>query len=94
MHHERLLRLTDAEVHRAARARNLDPDVVMHKALAHVPHVGTNGGTAAGLVGSHAAVAARLRGFADAGIDTFVLQFQPFERDMRDFAENVLPRLR
>jgi len=93
-HHERLLRLTQEEAHRGARARNVDPDVVMHKALAHIPHVGTNGGTAAGLVGSHAEVADRLRRFADAGIDTFLLQFQPFERDMWDFAENVLPRVR
>ncbi len=93
-HHARLLRLADADANRGARARNVDPDVVMHKALAHIRHVGTNGGTAAGLVGSYEEVAARLRQFAGAGIDTFLLQFQPFEQDMAEFADHVLPRLR
>jgi alkanesulfonate monooxygenase len=93
-HHERLFALADGETHRAARARNVDPDVAMHKALAHIRHVGTNGGTAAGLVGSYEEVAAGIRGFADAGITTFLFQFQPFEADMQSFAEHVLPRLR
>ena len=93
-HLERLFRLAAGGVNRAARARNVDTEVAMHKALAHIPHVGTNGGTAAGLVGSYAEVAGRLRAFEAAGIDTFLLQFQPFEADMRSFAEHVLPRLR
>jgi alkanesulfonate monooxygenase len=66
----------------------------MHKALKHIRHVGTNGGTAAGLVGSYADVAAGLRTFIELGIDTFLLQFQPFEADMRRFAQYVMPRVR
>jgi alkanesulfonate monooxygenase len=57
-------------------------------------HVGTNGGTAAGLVGSYETVAARIRAFHDAGIDLFMLQFQPFEAEMRRFAKEILPRVR
>jgi alkanesulfonate monooxygenase len=93
-HHEHLLELADAEANRAARARNVDPHVAMHQALTHIRHVGTNGGTAAGLVGSYDEVAERIRQFAQAGITTFLLQFQPFEADMARFAEHVLPRLR
>ena len=57
-------------------------------------HVGTNGGTAAGLVGSYDTVAGRIRDFHAAGIDLFMLQFQPFEAEMRRFAEQVIPRTR
>lgn len=57
-------------------------------------HVGTNGGTAAGLVGSYETVAARIRAFHGAGIDLFMLQFQPFEAEMRRFAKEILPRVR
>ena len=56
-------------------------------------HVGTNGGTAAGFVGSYETVAVRLRAFHAAGIELFMLQFQPFEAEMRRFAEAVLPRV-
>ena len=31
--------------------------------------------------------------FADLGIETFMLQFQPFEAEMRRFAEEVRPRV-
>ena len=57
-------------------------------------HVGTNGGTAAGLVGSYETVASRIRAFHRAGIELFMLQFQPFEAEMRRFALEVLPRVR
>jgi alkanesulfonate monooxygenase len=56
--------------------------------------VGTNGGTAAGLVGSYDEVAARLGAFHAAGIELFMLQFQPFEAEMRRFAQEVIPRVR
>jgi alkanesulfonate monooxygenase len=72
----------------------VDPEVAMHRALDNVRHVGTNGGSHAGLVGSYVEVASSLRSFAELGIDTFLLQSQPFERDMRSFAEHVIPRLR
>lgn len=32
--------------------------------------------------------------FIDAGIDTFMLQFNPFAREMTRFAEEVMPRVR
>ena len=41
-----------------------------------------------------AVVADRLRAFGDAGIETFMLQFQPFEAEMRRFAAEVMPRVR
>ncbi|HLY55853.1 MAG TPA: hypothetical protein VKS60_09875 [Stellaceae bacterium] len=66
----------------------------MFQTFAKLPHIGTNGGTAAGLVGSYDTVAQRIREFADLGIELFMLQFQPFEAEMRRFAHEVIPRVR
>jgi alkanesulfonate monooxygenase len=75
---------------------NTDAANVMFKALGsgETPVVGTNGGTAAGLVGSYDEVAARIAAFHAAGIELFMLQFQPTEFEMRRFAAEVIPRVR
>ena len=73
---------------------NVDPKAQMFKTAAKYPHVGTNGGTAAGLVGSYDTVARRIREFQEIGIDTFMLQFQPFLEEQKRFAEEVMPRVR
>jgi alkanesulfonate monooxygenase len=73
---------------------NADHKAVMFQTFAKNPHIGTNGGTAAGLVGSYDTVAARIREFHALGIETFMLQFQPFESEMRRFAHHVIPRVR
>lgn len=71
-----------------------DKEVAMHRALRHHENrIGSNGGTAAGLVGSWDEVADRIVAFHAAGIETFMLQFQPFEAEMRRFAEEVVPRV-
>lgn len=62
--------------------------------MAKFEKVGTNGGTAAGLVGSYDTVAERIRQFHQAGIETLLLQFQPFEREMRRFAAEIIPRVK
>ncbi|SFM45665.1 LLM class flavin-dependent oxidoreductase [Methylobacterium pseudosasicola] len=95
--HARLLALAqrDAELRANTRARTDTESVMFAKTDAAASrHVGTNGGTAAGLVGSYETVAARIRAFHAAGIDLFMLQFQPFEAEMRRFAEQILPRVR
>ena len=81
-----------AETH--AVLSNADPKAQMFKTFAAHPHVGTNGGTAAGLVGSYDTVAERIVRFGGLGIELFMLQFQPFESEMRRFAEHVIPRVR
>jgi alkanesulfonate monooxygenase len=93
--HERLLALAakDAPM-KAIQRQNTDPKVVMMQTMQKTPRVGTNGGTAAGLVGSYDQVAARIREFHAAGIELFMLQFQPFEAEMRRFALEVIPRVR
>jgi alkanesulfonate monooxygenase len=78
----------------AALRANADPAAVMFKTAARTPRVGTNGGTAAGLVGSYDTVAARIAAFHEAGIGLFMLQFQPCEPEMRRFAEQVMPRVK
>lgn len=84
-----------AELDKPLRERqqaNIDPDVVMIQTFARSPRVGSNGGTAAGLVGDYDTVARRIADFHRAGVELFMLQFQPFEDDMRRFAEEIVPR--
>ena len=38
-------------------------------------------------------MARRIEAFHAAGIELFMLQFQPFEAEMRRFADHVLPRV-
>ncbi|NIF52854.1 LLM class flavin-dependent oxidoreductase [Burkholderia sp. Ax-1724] len=86
-----------AELDKPLRERqkaNTDPHTVMHQTFARSARVGSNGGTAAGLVGDYDTVAQRVAAFHRAGIELFMLQFQPFEADMRGFAEEVVPRVR
>lgn len=71
-----------------------DPKAVMFRTFARNPHIGTNGGTAAGLVGSYDTVAKRILEFRELGIGTLMLQFQPFEAEQRRFAAEVIPRYR
>ena len=66
----------------------------MMQTMQKSPRVGSNGGTAAGLVGSYEEVADRIIAFHAAGIELFMLQFQPFEAEMRRFAREVIPRVR
>ncbi|CAD6555390.1 LLM class flavin-dependent oxidoreductase [Paraburkholderia metrosideri] len=86
-----------AELDKPLRERqkvNIDSKAVMHQTFAQSPRVGSNGGTAAGLVGDYDVVAQRIAAFHQAGVELFMLQFQPFEADMRSFAEEVIPRVR
>ncbi|MGX5777694.1 LLM class flavin-dependent oxidoreductase [Methylorubrum zatmanii] len=93
----RLLELSrrDEKLRAETRARTDAASVMFAKTdAAAAYHVGTNGGTAAGLVGSYGRVADGIRAFHAAGIALFMLQFQPFEAEMRRFAERVFPRVR
>ena len=91
----RLLQLSaqDAPM-KAIQKANTDPKVVMMQTMQKTARVGSNGGTAAGLVGSYDEVAARIRAFHAAGIELFMLQFQPFEAEMERFAKEIIPRVR
>jgi alkanesulfonate monooxygenase len=91
----RLLELArlDAPI-RAVQRANTDPYSVMAQTMSKTPRVGSNGGTAAGLVGSYGQVAERINQFGQSGIELFMLQFQPFEAEMRRFAAEIMPRVR
>jgi len=78
----------------AEMLRHIDTNAVMFQTHALFPAIGTNGGTAAGLVGTYDQVAERIRDFHAEGIETFMLQFQPFEPEMRRFVAEVMPRVR
>lgn len=94
-YHQHLLALAekDADIRADQKART-DHNTVMHQTMAKTPRVGSNGGTAAGLVGSFDQVAERMAAFHAAGIELFMLQFQPFVAEMRLFAAEIFPRLR
>ena len=92
--YQRLLGLArqDTDI-KAYVKENTDAKVVMRQTMAKSERVGTNGGTAAGLVGSYDQVAERIAAFHAAGIETLLTQFQPFEAEMRLFAQHVMPRV-
>ncbi len=71
-----------------------DSAVQMMKVNAGVPAVGTNGGTNAGLVGSYEQVAERIAAFREAGVELFMLQFQPLLAELRRFGGKVIPLVR
>ena len=94
-HHMHLFALASKDIEiRMVQHANTDPKSVMAATMRRTPRVGSNGGTAAGLVGSYDQVAERILAFNRAGIETFMLQYQPFEAEMRRFAEEVMPRVR
>jgi alkanesulfonate monooxygenase len=73
---------------------NVDEKSVMFQRFRQQRHIGTNGGTAAGLVGTYDEVAERIIEFNRVGIGLFMLQFQPTEPEMARFAQEVIPRVR
>ena len=85
--------LVDAE-RRPEISGGTDPKTQMYKVLADTSRVGSNGGTLAGLVGSYGTVAERISAFHDAGIELFMLQFQPLETELERFAAQIIPRFR
>jgi alkanesulfonate monooxygenase len=91
--YEKLFKLTQQD-DRSELLKGVDSEVVMFKNMAKYPGIGSNGGTAAGLVGSYNTVAQKIADFVDAGIDTFMLQFQPFANEMQHFSEEVIPLAR
>lgn len=90
---QRLLALSALDDKSRLRA-GTDPAVAMMRVNAGVPRVGTNGGTLAGLVGSYDQVAERIAAFSAAGIELFMLQFQPLETEVERFGAEVIPRVR
>ena len=64
----------------------------MYKVLSGTKRIGSNGGTLAGLVGSYGQVIERIQAFHDAGIELFMLQFQPLEAELDRFADKIIPR--
>ena len=72
----------------------VDRQVVMIRTYAYTRgYVGSNGGTAAGLVGTPQDIAGRLQEFLDIGVTTFLLQFHPMLEEMTRFGEQVVPLL-
>lgn len=77
----------------ASLAKNADPEVVTFKVLTKVPGIGVGNGTGCGFTGSYDEVARRIVEFYEVGVEMILLEFQPFEREMRRFAEEVMPRV-
>ncbi len=85
--------LVDAE-QRPEISSGTDPKTQMYKVLAGTSRVGSNGGTLAGLVGSYDQVIERIEAFHDAGIELFMLQFQPLDEELDRFADKIIPHFR
>jgi alkanesulfonate monooxygenase len=90
---DHLRSLFDAE-QRPEISSGTDPNTQMYKILSAASRVGSNGGTLAGLVGSYGQVIDRIHAFHAAGIELFMLQFQPLEAELDRFADKVIPHFR
>jgi len=71
-----------------------DPKTQMYRVLSGTKRIGSNGGTLAGLVGSYEQVIDRIHAFHDAGVELFMLQFQPIESELDRFADRIIPHFR
>jgi alkanesulfonate monooxygenase len=85
--------LIDAES-RPEISSGTDPKTKMYQVLAGTSRVGSNGGTLAGLVGSYEQVIERIQAFHVAGIELFMLQFQPLDGELNRFADKIIPHFR
>jgi alkanesulfonate monooxygenase len=85
--------LADAES-RPEISGGTDPKTQMYKVLSGTKRIGSNGGTLAGLVGSYEQVIERIAAFHDAGVELFMLQFQPIEAEVDRFADKIIPHFR
>ncbi|MDX1881985.1 LLM class flavin-dependent oxidoreductase [Mycolicibacterium sp. 120270] len=90
---EYLQALSDAEA-RPEISGGTDPKTQMYKVLSGTKRIGSNGGTLAGLVGSYEQVIERIEAYHDAGIELFMLQFQPIEAEVDRFADKIIPHFR
>lgn len=88
-----LLSLVDAEK-RPEISSGTDPNTQMYKVLSGSSRVGSNGGTLAGLVGSYGQVIERIEAFHDAGVELFMLQFQPLDAELDRFADKIIRHFR
>lgn len=82
----------DSLRHTSIKADRPDVSKLNTKSTAY-RRVGSNGGTDAGLVGTPARIAARMREFEALGCETFLLQFYPLLEEMERFAREVMPLL-
>jgi alkanesulfonate monooxygenase len=85
--------LSDAES-RPEIAGGTDPKTQMYKVLSGAKRIGSNGGTLAGLVGSYEQVVERINVFHEAGVELFMLQFQPIESELDRFADKIISHFR
>jgi alkanesulfonate monooxygenase len=85
--------LLDAES-RPEISGGTDPKTQMYKVLSGTKRIGSNGGTLAGLVGSYEKVIERIQAFHEAGVELFMLQFQPIDAELDRFADKIIPHFR
>ncbi len=85
--------LIDAE-QRPEISSGTDPNTAMYQVLAGTRRIGSNGGTLAGLVGSYEQVIERIDAFHAAGVELFMLQFQPIESELDRFADHIISHYR
>lgn len=71
----------------------VDPKAQHLKTSAASGGIGTNGGVAAGLIGTPEQLAERIQEFADLGIEVLLIQAYPLIEEMERFAAQVMPRL-
>ena len=71
----------------------VDREAIHKKTSSRSKGIGSNGGIAAGLVGSPETIADRMREFNSEGVEVFLLQFHPMFEEIERFSREVLPIL-
>jgi len=77
----------------SATLKGVDRDAVHKKTSSQSKGIGSNGGIAAGLIGSPNTIAERMIEFYKNGVDLFLLQFHPMFEEIERFSNEVMPLL-
>lgn len=73
--------------------QGVDREAIHKKTSSRSKGIGSNGGIAAGLVGSPETIAEKMREFNGEGVELFLLQFHPMFDEIKRFSREVMPIL-
>jgi len=78
---------------KSEKLKSVDKDAIHKKTSSRSKGIGSNGGIAAGLVGSPKTIAEKMMEFNKEGVELFLLQFHPMFREIERFSREVMPIL-
>ena len=76
------------------KLKGVDKDAIHKKTSSRSKGIGSNGGIAAGLIGSVDTIVQRMKEFNEEGVELFLLQFHPMFEEIERFSREVMPILK